>query len=48
MMRPLGAAIALTVATMAGPVQSKAQLLDWADLNGWAKDDHAAALSVFL
>jgi peptidoglycan lytic transglycosylase A len=48
MMRPLGAAIALTVATMAGPAQSKAQLLDWADLNGWAKDDHAAALSVFL
>ena len=48
MMRPLGAAIALTVATMAGPAQSKAQLLDWADLNGWAKDEHAAALSVFL
>lgn len=24
-----------------------AQLLDWADLNGWSKDDHAEALEVF-
>lgn len=48
MMRLLGAAIALAVVTMAGPLYSKAQLLDWADLNGWAGDDHAAALAVFL
>ncbi|NNE78784.1 MAG: murein transglycosylase A [Silicimonas sp.] len=44
-MRWLGA---LAAAFLAGPALSDARLLDWADLHGWADDDHTAALSVFL
>lgn len=38
-------ALTLTGAAMAEPRHT---LLDWDDLSGWAEDDHAAALSVFL
>lgn len=31
----------------AGAAMAEVRLLDWADLNGWAEDDHAAALVVF-
>lgn len=44
--RHLAAAAILTAMSL--PVYSKATLFDWADLNGWANDDHAMALSVFL
>lgn len=38
---------ALVIAMMTGPAYTETRLLDWADLHGWAMDDHAAALSVF-
>lgn len=45
-MRRLG--LALIAATlMAGPAKPEARLLDWADLHGWASDDHAEALAAF-
>ena len=45
-MRRLG--LALIAATlMAGPAKPEARLLDWADLHGWASDDHAEALVAF-
>lgn len=45
-MRVLGAIMA---ALISGPaLSSDAKLLDWADLHGWASDDHALARSVFL
>lgn len=34
-------------ATLSSPVNADATLLDWADLNGWSKDNHAHALAVF-
>ena len=43
-MRLLGAILATL---LAGPALSEAKLLDWADLHGWADDDHATALAVF-
>ena len=45
MMRVLGP---IAAALIAGPALSDTRLLDWADLHGWADDDHAIALSVFL
>lgn len=49
MIRALGAALlaglALTSAAMAEGTQSR--LLDWAELDGWALDDHGEALRVF-
>ncbi len=35
------------ISFLTGTAQANTKLLDWADLNGWANDDHAAALSVF-
>ncbi len=35
------------ISFLAGQAHAEATLLDWADLNGWADDDHATALSVF-
>jgi membrane-bound lytic murein transglycosylase A len=49
--RRLAVAAVLVAATaVTGPAQSASTrtLLDWRDLDGWADDDHAAALSVFL
>lgn len=46
-MRRLVLSITLA-AFMSGPALSEARLLDWSDLHGWAKDDHEAALAVFL
>jgi membrane-bound lytic murein transglycosylase A len=43
--RHLAAAVILTAMSL--PAQAKTTLFDWADLNGWADDDHAAALVVF-
>lgn len=43
--RQFAAAAILTA--MCLPAHAKATLFDWADLNGWAQDDHAAALVVF-
>lgn len=37
----------LLAALTAGQAVAEARLLDWADLNGWAEDDHATALAVF-
>ena len=37
----------LLAALTAGHAVAEARLLDWADLNGWAEDDHATALAVF-
>ena len=45
MTRLIGACLAL--AASMGMAVAEARLLDWADLNGWAEDDHATALSVF-
>ncbi|MEO1537446.1 MAG: MltA domain-containing protein [Pseudomonadota bacterium] len=39
------AAVAAVMTTL--PAHSDTRLLDWADLSGWSKDDHAAALTVF-
>ena len=51
MIQRLGAAILLSL-TMAGPAvpaepDTHYAILDFEDLDGWANDDHAAALSVF-
>ena len=51
MIRRLGAAVFLTL-TMAGPAvpfetETQYSILGFEDLDGWAEDDHAAALSVF-
>ncbi len=35
------------VASLTSSAHAGAQLLDWADLNGWPDDDHQAALEVF-
>jgi membrane-bound lytic murein transglycosylase A len=43
--RHLTAAVILTAMSL--PAQAEIKLFDWADLNGWADDDHAAALTVF-
>lgn len=40
-------AILAAMSVLAGPLQAETTLLDWSDLNGWAQDDHAAALGVF-
>ena len=40
-------ASALAASLLAGSVQAEVRLLDWADLEGWQRDDHAAALTVF-
>lgn len=45
MNRLVGACLAMAAST--GLAMAEARLLDWADLNGWADDDHVAALSVF-
>ena len=45
-MKHLIGACLLAVLT-AGHAVAEARLLDWADLNGWAEDDHATALAVF-
>ncbi len=37
----------LIMSIFAGSAQAEATLLDWADLNGWDRDDHAEALYVF-
>jgi len=49
MIRRLGAAIAVA-AIMSGPSYSNSSytVLDWSNLDGWPKDDHDAALAVFL
>ncbi len=39
--------LCLAAALTSGHAVAEARLLDWADLKGWDKDDHAAALSVF-
>lgn len=44
--RHIAAAAILTAMTL--PSNAKATLFDWADLSGWAEDDHSAALTVFL
>lgn len=46
-MRRLGLALAM-VAAMTGPASAETRMLDWFDLHGWEKDDHQAALQVFL
>jgi membrane-bound lytic murein transglycosylase A len=43
----LGAAVFLAVHMSQAVAETPAQLLDFADLDGWAEDDHAAALDVF-
>jgi len=45
MRRQIAALVAATV--LSTPAMADVELLDWADLNGWTKDDHALALSVF-
>lgn len=50
-MRRLGAVIGLAVALVTAATVATAQtqrVLDWSDLDGWARDDHAAARAVFL
>lgn len=42
------AALGLWLGMMAGPARADARLLDFADLQGWAGDDHLAALNSFL
>ena len=47
-MRPgLGLAALMVAGFLGNAAHAEARLLDWADLNGWDLDDHAAALSVF-
>lgn len=46
-MRAPGLSLALAL-MMSGTVSAETKLLDWSDLHGWARDDHAAALAVFL
>ena len=45
-MRALGAALALVMTV--GAAKADIKLLDWSDLDGWARDDHDLARSVFL
>ena len=45
-MRALGAAFALALTV--GAAEADVKLLDWSDLDGWARDDHDLARSVFL
>ncbi|MBT8415265.1 MAG: MltA domain-containing protein [Boseongicola sp.] len=45
-MRALGAALALALTV--GSADAGARLLSWSDLDGWARDDHDLARSVFL
>ncbi|SMX24991.1 murein transglycosylase A [Boseongicola aestuarii] len=45
-MRALGAALALVLSASAA--KAGATVLDWSDLDGWARDDHDLARSVFL
>lgn len=45
MRRHVAAIAAMTALSL--PVHADAQLLDWADLSGWASDNHAEALVVF-
>lgn len=48
-MRRLAAAMVVAAGVVTGPAHSQSthRLLDWAALDGWATDDHAAALAVF-
>ena len=48
-MRRLAAALLVASGVVSGSAQAQPNhsLLDWRDLDGWAADDHAAALSVF-
>ncbi|MBT8458708.1 MAG: murein transglycosylase [Boseongicola sp.] len=45
-MRALGAALAFVLAVSSAKADVK--LLSWSDLDGWARDDHGLARSVFL
>ena len=45
MRRALGALLVTFMTS--GVAHADTRLLDWADLHGWAEDDHALALSVF-
>ncbi len=45
-MRGLSAALALALTVSAA--KADVRLLNWSDLNGWARDDHSHARSVFL
>ena len=47
MMRRLGLATAVAASLTAGSARAEVRLLDWADLHGWDREDHAAALQVF-
>ncbi|MBN2907301.1 MAG: murein transglycosylase A [Rhodobacteraceae bacterium] len=53
MIRGLGAALGLALAVSAGPARpdmppgTPVEVLNFNDLKGWARDDHAAALTVF-
>jgi len=47
-MRPALLALALAVAALAFALPAKAQVLRYADLGGWAGDDHREALAVFV
>lgn len=40
-------AIVAAITAFGGPMNAETTLLNWADLSGWAQDDHAAALAVF-
>lgn len=44
----LVAGMALAGSMSAAETETSYEILDFADLDGWAEDDHAAALSVFL
>jgi membrane-bound lytic murein transglycosylase A len=48
-MRRLAAALLVAATAVTTPAESAPtqRLLDWRDLDGWAEDDHAAALAVF-
>ncbi len=46
-MRRLVFATALVMTTTTAMADEPVQLLEFADLDGWAEDDHSAALSVF-
>ncbi|MBY4894261.1 murein transglycosylase A [Rhodobacteraceae bacterium N5(2021)] len=46
-MRRLAVALALVLTTTLAMADEPVQLLDFDDLDGWAVDDHSAALSVF-
>ena len=45
-MRALGAALALALTVSAA--KADVRLMEWSDLDGWARDDHDLARSVFL